>query len=225
MPLSTFDPLGNPRTSQVLFQIIRGVDTPTNIAKELQVKPPAVIDQLYKLRKIRVVKLGDKTGKEQHYAIDWTGLAEESIRRTVSSHYYTKPVKKFKTSDIRWIDEVVSSQAQAYTEFSDFIKKLPEFQLFLRTYFETLLSYYYKGDDYAKQGMQLNPTFTHWLNSMYETLVSMMEGDHIGPLRIDEQSLPFSDMLRQWVSMRPQLVDPYAGTYLLDALSKLGFKS
>jgi hypothetical protein len=171
------------------------------------------------------VKLGEKTGKEQHYEIDWTGLAEESIRRTVSPHYYAKPVKKFKTSDIRWIDQVVSSQAHAYTEFSDLIKKLPEFQLFLRTYFETLLSYYYKGDDFAKVGMQFHPTFTHWLNSMYETLVSMMEGDHIGPLRIDEQSLPISDMLRQWISMRPQSVDPYAATYLFDALSNLGFKS
>jgi hypothetical protein len=183
------------------------VDTPTSIAKALHVEPPAVIDQLHKLRKIRVVRLGQKTGKEQHYVIDWEKLAEESFHRTVAPRY--KP-------------------AFGIIHAKSFVKKFSKFQVFLRTYFETILSAYYRGEDDAKYGMQHNPTFSDWLEALHSNLLSMgydylftTEGFGL----IDEPSLrPFSDSLRNWI-MKSQPIDPHAGTFLFNTLHKLGFKT
>ena len=207
MPFSTFDPLSNKRTSEVLFQIILGVDTPTRIAKRLHIEPPAVIDQLHKLRKVLVVRLGEKTGKEQHYAIDWDKLSEACVYRTIASHYASGVFKA--------------------TDAIQFVKKFPMIQVFLKSYFQTVLSAYAGGEDYAKEGMQHNPTFWDWLDSLYLTLVSMMRDDGIfTDYLIDEPSLrSFSDSLRGWVDKTQQVVDPYAGTFLLNTLSNLGFKS
>ncbi len=86
MPPSTFDPLSNPRTSQVLFLLIQRahvVDTPKQLASTLGIKPPAVIEQLDRLRRIKVVTHGRRIGKEQHYAIDWDRLTELTIRRAL----------------------------------------------------------------------------------------------------------------------------------------------
>ena len=85
MPPSTFDPLSNPRTSQVLFLLIQrvDVDTPKQLASTLGIKSPAVIEQLDRLRRIKVVTHGQKTGKEQHYKIDWDRLTELTVRRAL----------------------------------------------------------------------------------------------------------------------------------------------
>ncbi|MGD0550839.1 MAG: hypothetical protein ABSA81_09915 [Candidatus Bathyarchaeia archaeon] len=50
----------------------------------MKIKPPGVMEQLARLRKIRVVELGEKTGKDQHYRIDWNRLASESVYRTAA---------------------------------------------------------------------------------------------------------------------------------------------
>ncbi len=207
MPFSTFDPLSNKRTSQVLFQIMLGVDTPTRIAKKLQIEPPAVIDQLHKLRKVLVVRLGEKTGKEQHYGIDWDKLSEASVYRTIAPYYATGVFKA--------------------TDATQFAKKFPMIQVFLKSYFQTVLSAYAKGEDYAKEGMQYHPTFCDWLDSLYLTLMSMMRNEEIfTEYLIDEPSLrSLSDSLRGWIDKSQQVVDPYAGTFLLNTLSNLGFKS
>jgi len=81
LPLA-FDPLNNPGTSRVLFElIITGPTTPTQLAKILDVEPPSIIDQLVRLRKIQLVHLGRKEGKEQRYEPDWKMLVEVGVGR------------------------------------------------------------------------------------------------------------------------------------------------
>lgn len=77
-----FDPLSNPGTSRLLFQLIMiGPMTPTQIAEKLGVKPPSVIDQLVRLRRIQLVKLGKKEGKQQWYQLDWRRLVDVGVTR------------------------------------------------------------------------------------------------------------------------------------------------
>jgi len=44
--------------------------------------PPSVIEQLHRLARIHLVRVGKKTGRLQHYVIDWKKLIEVSIRRS-----------------------------------------------------------------------------------------------------------------------------------------------
>jgi DNA-binding transcriptional regulator GbsR (MarR family) len=63
--------LSNAGTSKVFLSIINGVSNPKAIADFLQIQPPPVIEQLRRLRKIGIVTLGEKTGREQNYVIVW----------------------------------------------------------------------------------------------------------------------------------------------------------
>lgn len=205
MPPAKFDPLSNPRTSQVLFLLTSGTDTPTGLAERLKIKPPSVMEQLARLRKIHVVKVGEKTGKEQHYTIDWGKLAEETIRHTLAPLYRPGVGPK---------------------KAAEFVKKFPKFQVFLRIYFETIFSLSDEGDYYAKTVMESHPTVWDLIDDLHPTLISMMRDNWIFTEQlIDELALqPFSDCLREWVNdSQPQ--SPAGGTFLLETLTKLGFKS
>lgn len=110
---------------------------------------------------------------------------------------------------------------------TEFVHKFPKFQVFLRTYFETIFSLSEAGDDHTKHFMKLHPNPTVWklLDDLHVTLISMMRDEWIFTEElIDEPALrPFSDCLRDWVNeSQPQ--SPYAGTFLLETLSELGFK-
>jgi DNA-binding Lrp family transcriptional regulator len=61
----------NPGTSKVFLCIVKGITNPKAIADFLNIKPPPVIQQLRRLQKIGLVKLGTKVGKEQKYEIVW----------------------------------------------------------------------------------------------------------------------------------------------------------
>jgi DNA-binding transcriptional ArsR family regulator len=207
MPPAKFDPLSNPRTSQVLFLLVLGVDTPTSLADKLKIKPPSVMEQLARLRKIHVVELGKKTGKEQHYMIDWGGLAEETIHRTLKPRYAPGVIR--------------------HKQGTEFVNRFPKFRVFLRTYLKHILSQLDKGDEHAKRLIRYEESPTVWqlLDSLHLTLISMMRDDGIFTEQlIDEPALqPFSDCLREWVN-KSQPVDPEAGAFLLETLSDLGFK-
>ena len=76
------DPLTNWGTSKVFYGLIRNSSTPKQISELLDISPPAVIDQLRRLQRIGIVKLGKKIGKFQHYEIDWTRFAEVLLDRS-----------------------------------------------------------------------------------------------------------------------------------------------
>ena len=66
----------DPVPFKVVLLVANGVDNPRSIADALGVKPPTVIYQLRRLRKVKFVKLGAKEGKMQHYEVNWKGLSE-----------------------------------------------------------------------------------------------------------------------------------------------------
>jgi len=80
-----FDPLSNPGTSRLLFQLIMiGPMTPTQIAEKLGVKPPSVMNQLARLRRVHLVKLGRKEGKQQWYQLEWRRLVDVGVPRALN---------------------------------------------------------------------------------------------------------------------------------------------
>lgn len=101
MPI--FDPFSNVGTSQVFFQMLRGKTNPKAIADALGVQPPPIIQQLRRLQKIGVVKLGEKDGKLQNYDVDvdkfLTLFIERAIqeKKTHSSSLYLNENKELRS--------------------------------------------------------------------------------------------------------------------------------
>lgn len=79
--MSKVDPLSNVGTSRVFRELCSGPKNPKKIADSLEIKSPPVIEQLRRLQKIRVVKLGHKVGRAQYYEIDWKVFLELFIER------------------------------------------------------------------------------------------------------------------------------------------------
>lgn len=67
--------LGNLGTSEVFYSLLRGRSTLTDISEDLKITRPSVIEQLRRLQKAGLVKLGAKNGKYQHYGVDLGGLS------------------------------------------------------------------------------------------------------------------------------------------------------
>jgi hypothetical protein len=76
MPKSEHDTLSNPGTSRVFLSLVLGKKNPTAIAEFLGIRPPPVIEQLRRLQKAKLIKLGKKDGKEQNYEIQWKSFLE-----------------------------------------------------------------------------------------------------------------------------------------------------
>jgi len=70
--------------SSVLFQLIAGRRSPIEISRAVGDSSPAVIRQLWRLRKAGAVKLGEKTGKFQNYDVNWERLVEEAVDRMIN---------------------------------------------------------------------------------------------------------------------------------------------
>ena len=70
----------DPVPFKVLLLVANGIDNPRSIADFLEVKPPTVIYQLRRLRKVRLIEFGAKDGKIQHYIINWKELSEAFSR-------------------------------------------------------------------------------------------------------------------------------------------------
>jgi DNA-binding transcriptional regulator GbsR (MarR family) len=67
--------LGNLGTSEVFYSLLRGRSTLTDISEDLEITRPSVIEQLRRLQKAGLVKLGAKNGKYQHYGVSLEGLS------------------------------------------------------------------------------------------------------------------------------------------------------
>ncbi len=64
--------LENEGTSSVFGSLLRGNNSPKEIADDLGIKSPSVMEQLERLKELRIVRLDKKEGKYQRYAIDGT---------------------------------------------------------------------------------------------------------------------------------------------------------
>lgn len=73
------DALSNLGTSKVFLCIVNGISNPKAIAKHLEIKPPPVIQQLRRLQKLGIIKLGEKIGKIQNYEIDWNNFLDRFL--------------------------------------------------------------------------------------------------------------------------------------------------
>jgi predicted transcriptional regulator len=80
----TEDVLKTRATSNVLFQLIVGKRSPIEMSRAIGDTSPAVIKQLWRLRKAGIVKLAEKTGKFQNYDVIWERLIEEAVDRMVN---------------------------------------------------------------------------------------------------------------------------------------------
>jgi hypothetical protein len=107
-----FDPLGNISTSRTLFLLILEVDTPKQLADSLGIKPPSVIAQLRRLRKLRLVKASKRIGKEQHYDVDWERLTDLSIHRALKL-----PQPDLKEQDMADETAMIFSRSEKFREF------------------------------------------------------------------------------------------------------------
>jgi len=88
--MPVFDPLTNIGTSQVFYQILNGRKNPKAIADALGTQPPPVIQQLRRLQKIKVIKLGRKEGKFQNYEIRWNNFLTLFIDRSMQEREWRK---------------------------------------------------------------------------------------------------------------------------------------
>ncbi len=62
--------LENEGTSNVFCSLLRGNTSPKEIADDLGIKSPSVMEQLERLKELEIVRLDKKEGKYQRYAID-----------------------------------------------------------------------------------------------------------------------------------------------------------
>ncbi len=68
-------PLGNLGTSKVFYSLINSKSTLTEVSEDLKITRPSAVEQLRRLQKAGVVKLGAKNGKYQHYGVNFEGLS------------------------------------------------------------------------------------------------------------------------------------------------------
>ena len=78
------DVLSSRAASDVLFQLIARRRSPIEISHAVGDTSPAVIKQLWRLRKTGIVELAEKTGKFQNYDVIWERLVEEAVGRMVN---------------------------------------------------------------------------------------------------------------------------------------------
>ena len=71
--------LENEGTSNVFYSLLRGNTSPKEIADDLGIKSPSVMEQLERLKELRIVKLDKKEGKYQRYAIDHATFLQLSL--------------------------------------------------------------------------------------------------------------------------------------------------
>ena len=78
----------DPVPFKVLLLVANKVDNPKSIADALGIKPPSVMYQLRRLRKVALVELGEKMGKIQHYEVNWDGVGRAFLRAIGCSEYF-----------------------------------------------------------------------------------------------------------------------------------------
>ena len=118
MPRS--ETLSNPGTSSVFLCLVRGITYPKAIADFLGIKPPPVIQQLRRLRKIDIVALGEKVGKEQNYDIKWQTFLGVFLENAVQNRKKGKDVLIRPQEYDKNTDEINSLKQNKY--FMEFVK-------------------------------------------------------------------------------------------------------
>jgi len=78
-----FDPFRNVGTADVFLSLVEKPRTPTEIASELGIKPPSVIEQLDRLLEVGVAKLHEKRGRLRFYGVDWANFSHLFLEELV----------------------------------------------------------------------------------------------------------------------------------------------
>jgi hypothetical protein len=82
-----FDPLSNEGTSRVFFTLVAQPKTTATIARELDIEPPGVVEQLDRLREIGIVGLHKEEGRLRFYEIKWAEFARTFIEKCPSVEF------------------------------------------------------------------------------------------------------------------------------------------
>lgn len=200
-----FNPLGNPSTSRVLFLLILGIDSPKQIADRLEIKSPSAIDQLHRLRKIRLVRLGGKSGREQHYELDWERLVDISVKGS-----FRLPQPDMKEQEAA---DFLAKQFLGKKKFREFVKNYLQIRLA-----ETPLNLLIEGDR----------AFSDIIDDLNATVVGMLS-DNSFALKLkesiqDKQELREAfDSLVLWNNSQHHVSDISRHAFVR-ALQKSGFK-
>lgn len=138
--------LTNIGTSKVFYSLLNGKTTLTEIAEQLKISRPSVIEQLHRLEKVKLVKLGTKEGRYQHYEVDKEGLANLFLNEPT---YDLSQIMKFSATET--LKEQLSPEYwKFFTEgkelttkemFSRFTSRLKENRLWVN-YLLDYLKYY-----------------------------------------------------------------------------------
>jgi DNA-binding transcriptional ArsR family regulator len=88
--------LANVGMSKVFYSILNGSTTSKAISQELKITPPSVMEQLHRLRKVKLVKHGKKDGKYQYYEVDSEGLATLFLNEPI---FNLRQIIRFTDSD------------------------------------------------------------------------------------------------------------------------------
>jgi|GEM_PF-3720551 len=157
---------------KVLLLIVNGVDNPKSIGEGLGVKPPSVIYQLQRLKRIGLVALGEKEGKIQHYKINWDGLERTFLRVIRCSDYTNNAVTNPLLRDL--IKEALSVAGRYVIpkpEPNGTFRRLKEWQTNLEDFFREFNIALIKSFPEFKNMKYDNPdlaSFANFLKGCYE---------------------------------------------------------
>ena len=204
-----FNPLSNRGTSLVLFLLVSGIDTPTSLAEKLGVGAPVVVRQLQRLRRIHVVTLGKKTGRERRYAINWEKLVEIAVHRSLYLPQWERTVGE---------DGLLKDQ----------LLRKEKFRKFVQAYFRVRISQQL-GVGTPLERVPLRErdmrTFAELLGTFHITVLSMMIQKRLFTrLETEDQALQqVTEALKSWtragLSLNEKSEDAFG-----QALEKVGFK-
>lgn len=91
--------LGNLGTSEVFYSLMKGRSTLTDISEDLKITRPSITEQLRRLQKAGIVKLGAKDGKYQNYELDPQGLSTLFLRESTRQLHFALTDKTVYPSD------------------------------------------------------------------------------------------------------------------------------
>jgi len=83
--MERFDPLKNLRTSMVFLELLDGPRTATGISATLNITPQSVFEHIVRLKRIDIVKLGQRHGKFQEYEINSSRFYELFLQKAPRS--------------------------------------------------------------------------------------------------------------------------------------------
>ncbi|MFB0523751.1 MAG: winged helix-turn-helix domain-containing protein [Candidatus Bathyarchaeia archaeon] len=177
-------------TSKVFYELLQSPKSPKEIADSLGIKSPPVIEQLRRLQKIGLVRLGEKRGKFQNYEIDssnlvrlflekapltlkasimlkreytWAGISDNRHLQELVMMYMQKTIDIYKTRKIPHLTIL-----EVMRRFEDaLVRSFPDLRSSEDPEIMSLLSLLNSWYSYAKE----NPTFAQ--EALEETLKDM----------------------------------------------------